>query len=264
MSSLAAHRRIVCVLAALAVMTTGCSTMVAYKPQPVGDAQTLRYTQGVGTLTVKDSDQEVFMYPTYRAQGTELPTFTIGYANNGADDIDFSPDNIKAYFRGVPVPIYTYTDRVAEIRAHKQAQQIALAIVGGLAAGAAAYGASRRTYTSSHSGFVRTRSGGFASFAGTSTTRVYDPAAGILAGAAVGGATALGVRQLEYNAQAQEEAAGSMLQANTVAPLQMVAGDVIVKDCCDHFVKPEDAVRFEVSARGKTYVFNFAREKASK
>lgn len=253
----------ICVVMALALVSTGCSTMVTYSPKAQGTQQTLRYTQGVGTLAVKDEAQEVFMYPTFRTQGTPMPTFTIGYANNGTDDINFSPDNVKAFFRGAPVPVYTYVDRMAEIQSQKQAQQVALAIVGGLAAGAAAYNASRRTYSSNQSGFVRSRSG-YASFAGTSTTRVYDPAAGILAGAAVGGATALGIRQLEYNAQNQEQAAASMLQANTLAPLEMVSGDLIVKDCCDQFVKADDMIRFEVTSRGKTYVFDFAREKAGR
>lgn len=255
--------RALSVLLAIATATTGCSTMVTYVPISQGQGQSLRYTQGVGTLTVKDEQQEVFMYPTFRMQGTPAPTFTIGYANNGADDTNFSLDNIKAYFRGAPVPIYTYVERVAEIQANKQAQQVALAIVGGLAAGAAAYNASRRTYTTNSSGFVRTRAG-YSSFAATSTTRVYDPAAGILAGAAFGGATAVGIRQLEYNAQDQEQAAASMLQANTLAPLQMVTGDVVIKGCCDQFLKSGDLVRFEITARGKTYVFDFERQKAAR
>lgn len=257
------EKRSVCAMLVATFLSTGCSTMVTYTPQVQGTKQTLRYTQGVGTLSVKDEDQEVFMYPTYRAQGTQRPTFTIGYANNGQDEVNFSPANVKATFRGVPVPVYTYVDRLAEIQSEKQAQQVALAIVGGLAAGAAAYNASHRTYTTNHNGFLRTRSG-YASFGGTSTTRVYDPTSGMLAGAAVGGTTALGIRQLEYNARNQEQMAASMLQANTLSPLQMISGDLIVKDCCDQFVKPDDMIRFEVTARGKTYVFDFARQQASK
>ena len=200
------------------------------------------------------------MYPTFRTQDTTYPTFTIGFANKAGVDLNFSPDNVKAYFRGAAVPVYTYIERVAEIKSRKQAQQVALAILGGVAAGAAAYGASHQSYRTNYSGFASGRRG-FASFAGTSTTRVYDPASGILAGAAVGGATALGIRQLEYNAQSQEQAAISILQANTLSPLQMVTGELILKDCCDPSPKPDDIVRFEVTARNKTYVFEFARQK---
>ncbi|MBO9642187.1 MAG: hypothetical protein J7603_03600 [Pseudacidovorax sp.] len=253
----------VCSFLSTCILSTGCSTMITYVPKASDNGQSLRYTQGVGTLSVRDEQQEIFMYPTFRAQGAQDPTFTIGYANNGSDDVNISPENIKAYFRGEQFPIYTYVEKVAEIQSRKQAQQIALAIVGGLAAGAAAYGASRQTYTTNQSGVFRSRSG-ISSFASTSTTRVYDPAAGIFAGAAVGGATALGVRQLEYTAQAQEQAANSMLQTNTLAPLQMVSGDVIIRGCCEPYVKSNDIIRFEVTARGKTYFFDFLRQKAGR
>jgi hypothetical protein len=136
------------------------------------------------------------MYPTFRTQGATMPTFTIGYANNSGEATDFTPGNVKAFFRGQPVPIYTYTERIAEIQSEKQAKQVALAIVGGLAAGAAAYGASRQTYRSNYSGYTAGLRG-IRTFAGMSTVRVYDPLAGI---AAVGGATGLGIRQLESNA----------------------------------------------------------------
>ena len=201
-------------LAAVAVATSGCSTMVTYSGKANAPIQTIKYTQGVGSVIEKNEVQEIFMYPTFKMQGTAMPTFTIGYANNAGEPVNFTTDNVKAFFRGQPVPIYTYTERVAEIRSEKQSQQVALAIVGGLAAGAAAYGASNRTYRSNYNGYVAGR-GGVTTFAGANTVRVYDPLAGIVAGAAVGGATGLGIQQLEFNAQNQEQAANSILQANT-------------------------------------------------
>jgi len=255
-------RTIIAVTAA-ALALSGCSTMVAYSPKANAPIQSLKYTQGVGTVTEKNESQEIFMYPTFRTQGTTMPTFTIGYANNGGEAVDFTPDNVKAFFRGQPVPIYTYTERIAEIQSEKQAKQIALAIVGGLAAGAAAYGASRQTYRSNYSGYTAGPRG-VRTFAGTNTVRVYDPLAGIVAGAAVGGATGLGIQQLEYNAQNQEQAANSILQANTVDPLHLVTGDLVLKDCCDPYPKAQDTIRFEVTANGKVAVFEFERVKVSK
>ena len=241
---------------------SGCSTMVAYKPQASTPYQTLKYVQGVGTLAVKDVDQELFMYPTFKTQGTTQPTFTIGYANNAAAPVDFTPDNVKAFFRGVPVPIYTYTEKIGEIQTEKRGKQIALAILGGLAAGAAAYGASRQTYTSNYSGAVYGRHG-VTGFAGSNTVRVYDPMSGIIVGAAVGGATGLGVRQLEYNAQNQEQAANSILQENTVEPQRMVTGDLILKNCCDPYPNSNDVIRFEVTTNAKVSVFEFMRVSGS-
>ncbi|MDR0577999.1 MAG: hypothetical protein LBI87_10820 [Candidatus Accumulibacter sp.] len=254
-------RRLV-VITAIAIMTTGCSTIVTYKPQTTGESQTLQFNQGVGVLSVKDTDQEVFMYPTYRTQKTDSPTFTIGYANNGTENVNFSPDNVKAYFRSEQMPLYSYDERIAEIQSEKEAKQALLAVLGGLAAVGAAHASSRQTYNTKYSGFVSSPRN-FVGFAGSTKTTVYDPAAGILAGAMVGGATVLGVRQLEYSAQAQEQAAASMLQATTVEPLKMVSGDLIVKNCCDQFVKPNDMLRFEVTAKGKVYEFNFVRQKSN-
>ncbi|MGJ7511822.1 hypothetical protein [Variovorax sp. GT1P44] len=236
--------------------------MVVYSPKLGSESQTLKYVQGVGTLAEKSSTQEVFMYPTFKTQGTSMPTFTVGFANNSGEAVNFSPDNIKAFFRGTPIPIYTYVERTSEIQSAKRSEQIALAIVGGLAAGAAAYSASHRTYQSSYSGFAGNRYGS-TTFAGTNTVKVYDPLSGIVAGAAIGGATALSIQQVEFNAQNQELAANAILQMNTVDPLQMVTGDLVLKNCCDPHPTSEDVIRFEVTAGGKTSTFQFDRKKVS-
>ena len=237
---------------------SGCSTLVTYHPQTSGPTQTLRYAQGVGTLSIKDNDQEIFMYPAFKTQGPSQPTFIIGYANNAATSENFSPDNIKVYFRGSPVSIYTYTEKIEEIRNEKLGQQVALAILGGVTAVAAARNASKQTYTSNYSGSVWGR-GGQTGFAGSSTLRVYDPGAGMLAGAAVGAVTGVGIAQLEFNARNQEQAAEAILQANTVDPQRLVTGVLILKNCCDKFPSGADDIRFEVLANGKASIFQFHR-----
>lgn len=243
---------------ACAMAFTGCTTVVSYGAKPHGADQALKYTQGVGTLTQKSDAHEVFMYPAFKTQGAKDPTFIIGFANNSADAVGFDTTNVKAYFRGVQIPIYTYVERSAEIASNKRAQQVALAIAGGLAAGAAAYGASHRTYTGNYSGYVAGR-GGVTTFAGSNTVRAYDPMSGMLAGAAVAGGTALGIRQIEYDAQALEQAAGAILQLNTVEPRQMVSGALILKNCCDPYPNKDDSIRFEVTVNEKLSVFEFNR-----
>jgi hypothetical protein len=241
------------------ILMSGCSTtLVAYTPQATGPLEKVKYTQGVGTLSLKDVDQEVFMYPTFKAQGPVEPTFTIGYANNATAEENFSPDNIKAYFRGSPVAIYTYTDKIAAIRTEKLGQQVGLAILGGLAAGAAAYGASHSTYTSSYSGAAYGR-GGSIRYAGSNTVSVYDPVQGMLVGGAVAAGTGLGIQQLEFNAANKEQVASGILQQNTVEPRQMVMGNVVLKDCCDKFGSADDVIRFDVTANGKVSTFLFKR-----
>ncbi|MCE3272168.1 MAG: hypothetical protein K0S57_2565 [Ramlibacter sp.] len=256
-------------MAAIVISTAtlgGCATLVAYAPQKNDSdpSQSVKYVQGVGTVTAKTDKYEMFMYPAFRTQGFKEPTFVLGYANNSSTREDFNISNVRAFFRGQPVPIYTYTEKIAEIQAVKRGNQIALAILGGLAAGAAAHSASHRTYASNYSGTAWNNRGGRASFVGSGTVRVYDPAAGILAGGAVAGATGVGIAQIENNAANAEMAAAGILQENTVEPMQMVNGAVILRDCCDQFPKPGDAIRFEVTASGRTSVFEFSRAVVSK
>jgi hypothetical protein len=231
--------------------------MYVYRPQPA-ETQSIRYVQGVGTMTAREPDHELYMYARYKMQGPSYPTFTIGYANNSAAPVNFSTDNVKAYFRGAPVPIYTYAERIEEINTEKTGKKVGLAILGGLAAGAAAYGASHQTYRSNYSGVVSSGRH-FTTFSGSSTLRVYDPMSGILAGAAVGGATALGFRQLDLDAANQELAANSILQENTVDPQRVVSGELILRNCCDLHVRSEDTIRFEISVNSKVHVFEFSR-----
>jgi hypothetical protein len=246
------------ILFTCALLLQGCSTMVSYHPRITTSEQSLKFAQGVGTLSERAPDHELFMYPTFKTQGLGQPTFTIGYANNSDQPQNFSVDNVKAFYRGSPVPLYTYVEKVDEIRQEKLGKQIALAILGGAAAVAAANSASRQTYTSNYSGAIGNRYG-VTRFYGSNTIRVYDPASGMIAGAAVGGATGIGIGQIEYNALAQEAAAEAILQANTVEPQRMVSGQLILKRCCDQYSSANDTIRFEVSANGKVSVFEFLR-----
>ena len=258
------HRVLAGVLVGVGLALGGCSTLVTYSPQQIDANQSLKFAQGIGTLTSKGDDHEMFMHTTFRTQPPARPTFSFGYANNSSTDVNFGPENIKAFYRGNPVPIYTYESRVAEIQAEKRGKQVALAILGGLAAVAAAQSASRQTYTTNYSGAVYGRRGYVGSYFGNSTTRVYDPAAGIFAGAAVGGATVYGIGQIEHSAQAEEDAAQAILQTNTVGAQKMVTGQVMVKDCCDIVPKENDKLRFEVTVGAVTRVFEFLIRSAQK
>ncbi len=259
------HRRLLAALLVAAALTLGgCSTLVTYSPQQSGTDQALKFVQGIGTLTSKGEDHEMFMHTTFRTQPPARPTFSFGYANNSSAEVNFGPDNIRAFYRGNPVPIYTYESRVAEIQADKRGKQVALAILGGLATAAAVHSASRQTYTTNYSGAVYGRRGYVGSYFGSSTTTVYDPLAGIFAGAAVGGATVYGIGQIEHSAKAEEDAAQAILQTNTVEPQKMVTGQIVVKDCCDVVPKENDKLRFEVTVRGTTRVFEFVIRAAEK
>jgi hypothetical protein len=244
-----------------AVVASGCSTLVIYHPRVATADQSLTFAQGVGTVSERDTAHELYMYSTFKTQGVAQPTFTIGYANSSDEPILFSSDNVKAFFRGASVPIYTYSEKIEEIKNEKLGKQIGLAILGGLAAAAAANAASHQTYTSNYSGAVGNRYG-VTRFAGSNVVRVYDPTSGLIAGAAVGGVTGLGIQQIAFNAQNQELAAEAILQANTVGSKQAVGGQIILRGCCDMNVAGDDVLRFEVTANERVSVFEFLRLKA--
>lgn len=258
------RRALATVLASVSLGLGGCQTLMTYSPQPADATQSLKFNQGIGTLTSKGDDHEMFMHTTFRTQPPARPTFSFGYANNSSADVNFGPENITAFYRGNPVPIYTYESRVAEIQAEKRGKQVALAILGGVAAVAAAQSASRQTYTTNYSGAVYGRRGYAGSYFGSTTTRVYDPTSGILAGAALGGATVYGIGQIEHSARAEEDAAQALLQTNTVEPQKMVTGQIVVKDCCEIFLRETDKLRFEVTVNGVTRIFEFLIRAASK
>lgn len=250
-------------LVAFAALLQGCAVPgVSYRPRAAGPNQTLRFAQGVGTLSEKSAEHELFMYPTFKLQGPSRPTFTIGYANNSSQPQNFSTENVRAFYRGSPVALYTYTEKVEEIRREKVGKQVLLAVVGAAATAAATNAASRQTYTSNYSGsYAGTYSRVW--FYGSNTIRVYDPTSGLLAGAAMAGATGLGIAQIEYNAQNEEAAAEAILQANTVDPQRAVSGQLILKSCCDKSPGADDKIRFEVTTNGRVSVFEFLRQDGS-
>lgn len=244
-------------------LLSGCSTMVSYSPKASDQEQAIRYDHGVGTLYSRNSDHDIYIFPTYKLQNAGEPTFTISFANKSEVPVNFSVDNVKAYFGTTPIPIYSYEEKVAEIRANKRGKQVAMAILGGLAAAAAANAASRQTYTSSYSGSAWSR-GHSTSFSALNTVQVYDPLRGMVVGAAIGGATGLGIRQIEYNAQNEELVANEILQQNTVDPQRIVRGNLVLKDCCDIGNGPSRPIRLEVASNGKVTIFEFIRTSGGK
>jgi hypothetical protein len=202
-------------------------------------------------VIAESEDSVLMMYPTFRYQSPgDLPTFTLMVQNRTNHDIDFSPADVHAYVDGKACYVYTLEQRVAEIRSSKLKKQIALAIVGGLAAGAAAYGASHGTATYTSYGRV-----GHTTFYQTATLRTYDPMAGIFAGAVVGGATAVGVRQLERSAGYEEQTAQSIFQRTTVQPGNTVVGQIMLKPQV-----PFSEVRLDVPFSNAQPIFVFDRK----
>lgn len=228
---------------------SGCATtLTSYKP---AENQTVTYSQGVGTITDESGEFSLLMYPTFKYQSpSDRPTFTLMVQDRSNHPIDFDPEGVRAYIDGRECHVYTLEERVGEIRHQMRRRQIALAIAGGLAAGAAGYAASHSTTTYSGYGYV-----GYHPFYTSGTIQTYDPAAGILAGAAVGAATGIGVRQIANAAGFQEQAAQGIFQHTTVSPGTTVAGQIVLKPDSTRF----GTLRLQVPIDGQLMSFTFVK-----
>lgn len=238
------------------VAVSGCATpLTSYSP--IAD-QEIVYTQGVGAIKWETNEAVLTMYPTFRYQApSEIPTFTLLVQNKSDHDIDFAPEGIQAWLDDRACHVYTLEERISEIRGAKRRKQIALAVLGGVAAGAAAYGASHQTTTynsygtatayNSYGGVRQTQ------FYATTTVQTYDPASGILAGAAVGAATGVGIYQIERAAGYQEQAAQAIFQHSTIRPGATVVGQVLLKPTSTGF----GTLKMDVpmNTGGSTFVF---------
>ena len=135
-------KRLVVIFGIAVATLSGCAAnLITYKPDA---GQNVAYNQGVGSITAEGTGASLVMYPTFRYQsGSDLPTFTLMVQDKNGQPLDFDPQGVRAFVDdGRECHVYTLEERVAEIRRQKIRKQIALAIAGGLAAGAAGYAAS--------------------------------------------------------------------------------------------------------------------------
>jgi hypothetical protein len=174
--------------------------------------------------------------------------------DNGGQPLDFDPLGVHAFLDGRECRVYSLEERVAEIRGQKRRKQIALAIAGGLAAGASAYAASHTTTTYNGYGYI-----GHRAFYTSGSIQTYDPAAGILAGAAVGAATGIGIRQIENAAGYQEQAAQGIFQHSTIPAGTTVVGQIVLKPETSKF----STLKLQVPVAGEVRTFTFVKSDTS-
>jgi hypothetical protein len=238
------------VLLPLGVLLSGCvSPIVTYVPT---DGQSVVYSGGVGAISDVTSAANLEIYPTFKYQApNEVPTFTLMVTNNSDQPIDFDPASIASTIDAHSCHVYTLEERVAEIRRVAKNKQIALAIAGGLAAGAAAYNASHQTTHYSSWGYVGNRPVFM-----SGTIQTYNPAAGMFAGMAVGAATGVGIHQIAQAAGNQEQVAQGIFQRTTIAPGATAVGQVQIKAGGSSFSN----IRLTVPVSGQSVTASFDRK----
>jgi hypothetical protein len=241
--------KLITLMAAMAILGGCAAPLTSYVPS---EGQVVSYNQGVGTITAQTADATLLMYPTFRYQSpSDIPTFTLMVQNTTNHDIDFNPDTLSASVDTQQIHVYSMEERVSEIRKSARRKQIALAIAGGLAAAGAGYAASHQTATYTNVGYVGNRS-----FYSTGTVSVYDPAAGIFAGAAVGAATGIGVHQIGKAAGYEVQAAQGIFQRTTIRPGSTAIGQIELKSSSSRF----SAVNINVPVDGAMGQLQFLRK----
>ncbi len=236
----------------LLALLAGCATpMISYQPS---DNQAVAYNQGVGAITWETSEMVATIYPTFRLQAvSDIPTFTLMVQNKTDHNIDFMPENVLAYLDGQACHLYSYEERVGQIRSSARKRKVALAIAGGLAAGAAAYSASHQTVNYSSYGQI-----GYRQFWTSGSMQIYDPAAGMLAGAAVGAATGVGIHQIAREAGYEEQAAQAIFQHTTIRPGTTIAGQLMLR--LRRNQEKFSAVELDVPIGGEPSTFKFTKK----
>lgn len=231
------------------LLMTGCATQLT-SYAPTADERAF-YDQGVGAVTWETDEAVLTVYPTFRYQSpSDIPTFTLMVQNKTNHDIDFMPESIHAFLDEKECHVYTLEERVAEIRSTARNKQIALAILGGVAAASAGYAASHQTTTySSYGQFGRHQ------YWTQGTIQTYDPAAGILAGAAVGAATGVGIHQIAKSAGYEEQAAEAIFQHSTIHPGTTIVGQVMLKRDSNNY----GMLRLNVPVNTAQSTFTFAK-----
>jgi len=227
----------------------GCAApLVTYKP---AENQIVSYNEGVGTITDDEPGYSLIMYPTFRYQSpSDLPTFTLMVVDRSQHSIDFDPAGVRAFLDNKECHVYTLEQRVSEIQRKIETKADRPGYRRRSCGGSCAYGASHQTTTYTSYGYV-----GYHPVMMTGTIQTYDPMAGILAGAAVGAATGVGIHQLENAAAYQEQAAQGIFQRSTVSTGQTVAGQIMLKPSSSGF----GTLRLDIPIAGRTETFVFVK-----
>ena len=209
---------------AIAALVAGCVTTETVQFRPKSEQQAL-VRDGQAALVSRKRQSIVLVRPAARQfQAGGRPVFVIGLNNLSHGPLDFRLSNVQVIQivngQQLALKVFTYDELVTEERN----RQIAMAIMGGLAAGANAYSASRAGYYNQTS-TVRTRGQTYQVH-----TTGYSPTANAIAqsNAAAQNEAMIGsmIEQGQQNMTALEQ---GVIKDNTLLPGEWYGGQLHIQ-----------------------------------
>ena len=219
-----AARRLAIMVVATSALTS-CALAIRTEPQ-VLDGQERVYRDGVPTVTSRKGITLAMSPLTVARPHSDRPSFYLSVLNTSPIAIELDSTNVTAALDGRSVQIFTADEIISELRS-KQAWATALTAIGGALESA---GARSSASSSNVSGTYQASSvGTLNSATGTFRGSIYNPGAGIAAGAAIDAKTDARLSEIEIKGQQNlRSLAAPMLKRTTVEPRQSYGGTVVL------------------------------------
>lgn len=205
-------------------------------------AETVRYFKGTPTLDLQQVYGAVQVTPFTIDHGSLV--FTLAVYNDGSQPINFGLENVRAEVAGAPISLLTVDQLIAKAESRARWSQIGLALLGGLAAGAAA--SQRNTYSST----TYTPYGTYRTWASISNPYAAQNAA------LIAGGTGVAINAIQNQLDRTREALGeNVIQLTTVDPGDSFAGKIVLAKLKDK--RLPQRVRIIATMNGEEYPFEF-------
>ena len=232
-------------VAALAALSVSTSAIASPKwdIQPVQHGQeTVRYLKSVPTLDLEQHDGVVQITPLPFDHGSLV--FGVAVYNDGHLPANMGIEQVHVSFGGQPVTVFTEHQLVKKAKSRAMWSQIGLAVLGGLAAGAAS--SQRYHYNST---FITPR--------GTYRYHFSAPSvAGQFQAAAITASTGYGIAQVQSQLDQTIAVLGDeVIQLTTVDPGESYAGKFVIAKV-DPKALPA-TVNITIDWNGESYPFVF-------
>lgn len=235
-----------CMAAACLLPAVALADTPVLHPVQVG-AETLRYDRGVPTLDLQMRQGSVQIRPLPMDHGSLA--FSVAVFNAGSAPANFGIENVSVRAGEKSLSVLSVDQLIGKAKNRARWKQIGVAMLGGLAAGAAA--SQRDTYY----GSLHTPHGSYFS------TYSAPSAIGQIQATAIAAGTGYSIAAIQGNLDRTREALGeSVIQTSTLDPGQSYAGKIVIQKIAAG--RQPERVSLLVNWNGEQYPFAFQLARA--